>query len=304
MTTISKNSQLVTFINVFTVEPARQMELVGLLARATEIVRLAPGFISASLHRGVDGTKVTMCDGFRKIRARNVRGGRNLHGQALCKGKPMMNRIGQIALAVVLAGVSLAAWAAPGINGCVTPEGHPLYGDDTARNECRDSPIQRLNPDGSKMDPIPAPLTPEQRKAKGERERKLIECSMRNRDQKRKDDALQGRYPSEDDLQDARYDALGKQLRRVNEANDSMKEIIARGKELTEKGRFFAPRHRMPASLQADREANYGIERSQIHTIEDAAHEIQRINDLYDADLKRYRELVNGTAAMPCNGRE
>jgi quinol monooxygenase YgiN len=52
---------LVTLINVFTVDPAKQDELVRLLARATEAsVRHAPGFISARLHRSLDGTKVAM----------------------------------------------------------------------------------------------------------------------------------------------------------------------------------------------------------------------------------------------------
>ena len=51
----------VTLINVFTVEPERQQELIELLTKATEeSVRHAPGFISATLHRGLDGTKVTM----------------------------------------------------------------------------------------------------------------------------------------------------------------------------------------------------------------------------------------------------
>ena len=51
----------VTLINVFTVDPARQDELVALLARATEAtVRKAPGFISSTLHRSLDGTRVTM----------------------------------------------------------------------------------------------------------------------------------------------------------------------------------------------------------------------------------------------------
>jgi quinol monooxygenase YgiN len=51
----------VTLINVFTVDPAKQDELVDLLARATDAsVSRAPGFISATLHRGLDGTKVTM----------------------------------------------------------------------------------------------------------------------------------------------------------------------------------------------------------------------------------------------------
>ena len=61
MTTICPGRKLVTLINVFTVEPANQERLLGLLARATETsVRHAPGFISASLHRGLDGTKITM----------------------------------------------------------------------------------------------------------------------------------------------------------------------------------------------------------------------------------------------------
>src|SRR3981081_1392702 len=61
MTTISKSNKLLTLINGFTGAPANQQELLDLLARATETsVRHAPGFISSSLHRSLDGTKVTM----------------------------------------------------------------------------------------------------------------------------------------------------------------------------------------------------------------------------------------------------
>jgi quinol monooxygenase YgiN len=68
MTTISPSLKLVTLINVFTVEPANQRQLVELLARATETsVRHAPGFVSASLHRSLDGTKVTMYAQWRSV---------------------------------------------------------------------------------------------------------------------------------------------------------------------------------------------------------------------------------------------
>jgi quinol monooxygenase YgiN len=68
MTTISLNSKPVTLINVFTVEPENQQQLLELLARATETsVRHAPGFISSTLHRGLDGTKVTMYAQWRSI---------------------------------------------------------------------------------------------------------------------------------------------------------------------------------------------------------------------------------------------
>jgi quinol monooxygenase YgiN len=61
MVTISKNAKLVTFINVFTVEPANQQRLVELLSRVTDTsVRHAPGFVASALHQTLDGKKVTM----------------------------------------------------------------------------------------------------------------------------------------------------------------------------------------------------------------------------------------------------
>jgi quinol monooxygenase YgiN len=61
MTTISMNGDPITLINVFTVKPQDQQRLIELLTEATEAsVRHAPGFVSACLHRSIDGTKVTM----------------------------------------------------------------------------------------------------------------------------------------------------------------------------------------------------------------------------------------------------
>lgn len=52
---------MIVLINVFTVEPANQQRLIELLVQATdEFVRHAPGFLSSALHRGLDGTRVTM----------------------------------------------------------------------------------------------------------------------------------------------------------------------------------------------------------------------------------------------------
>jgi quinol monooxygenase YgiN len=68
MTTISLSHRIVTLINVFTVEPANQQKLIELLARAAKTsVRYAPGFISSSLHRSLDGTKVTMYAQWRSV---------------------------------------------------------------------------------------------------------------------------------------------------------------------------------------------------------------------------------------------
>jgi antibiotic biosynthesis monooxygenase (ABM) superfamily enzyme len=53
-TTITPDQDVMTLVNVFTVEPDRQQELVDLLARATdEVMQHLPGFVSANIHRRV-----------------------------------------------------------------------------------------------------------------------------------------------------------------------------------------------------------------------------------------------------------
>jgi len=52
----------------FDAEPANQRRLIELLKQAIEVsVRRAPGFVSASLYRSTDGTKVTMSAQWRSI---------------------------------------------------------------------------------------------------------------------------------------------------------------------------------------------------------------------------------------------
>lgn len=57
-TTISTEQDLMTFINVFTVEPEHQQELNDVLVEATEVMRTIDGFISANLHQSRDGRRV------------------------------------------------------------------------------------------------------------------------------------------------------------------------------------------------------------------------------------------------------
>lgn len=49
-----------TLINVFTVSPENQQRLVDLLVEATQhTMRKQPGYLSAAIHKSVDGTRVT-----------------------------------------------------------------------------------------------------------------------------------------------------------------------------------------------------------------------------------------------------
>jgi quinol monooxygenase YgiN len=59
MTTIQKDKKVLTVINVFTVSPERQDELLQQLVKNTDdFISACPGFISANFHKSIDGKNV------------------------------------------------------------------------------------------------------------------------------------------------------------------------------------------------------------------------------------------------------
>lgn len=58
MPIIRANPGIVTQINVFTVPEGGQQPLIEFLAGAAEFASTIPGWMSASLHRSLDGTRV------------------------------------------------------------------------------------------------------------------------------------------------------------------------------------------------------------------------------------------------------
>lgn len=59
MATISAERGVVTLVNVFTVQPEDQQRLVDLLVEATQTtMNRMPGYVSANIHRSLDGTRV------------------------------------------------------------------------------------------------------------------------------------------------------------------------------------------------------------------------------------------------------
>lgn len=67
MSKIEANKGVITQINVFTVEPEKVEALIELLIEAANSVKNIPGWISANIHRSLDGTKVVnyaQCESF------------------------------------------------------------------------------------------------------------------------------------------------------------------------------------------------------------------------------------------------
>ncbi len=59
MPTIAKNNDLITVIVIFALEPERQQELIDTIVEFLETaVKHQPGFVSASIHKSLDGVRV------------------------------------------------------------------------------------------------------------------------------------------------------------------------------------------------------------------------------------------------------
>ena len=58
MPVIRANTPIVTQINVFTVPEGGQQALIDFLAQAAKVAAEIPGWMSASIHRSLDGTRV------------------------------------------------------------------------------------------------------------------------------------------------------------------------------------------------------------------------------------------------------
>jgi len=205
-----------------------------------------------------------------------------------------MKRRNAIALAAALTSVSPAAWCAF----VCKPPGSSTIIRDYPPPECAGVEIRELNPDGSLKHIIAPPLTAEQKKEKTEKERRQAECIKGNQAQTRDDDALLGRYLTEDDLLHDRDIALARERTRIDRQDQKLKELKVDRKRLDDEAEFYAKRE-MPKQLKVRFDDNDAAKARAEHEIGVIGSQMQSISDQFDAKLKRYRDLVAGTAQPP-----
>jgi len=194
------------------------------------------------------------------------------------------------ALALLLTLALLPLGAGAQLYVCKTPSGKTLS-EDQPPPECKDTVIRLLNRDGSIKSTIEPPMTPEEKQAKDAEERRRHEREMQAQDQLRRDRALLETYGSEDEIEAVRNRALAGRQTLIERANQRLKEYRDDRKHLEDEAEFYA-RRPMPDKLKRSLEDNTALQDQQLRAIEDIRVEMQHINERYDVDLRRYRELV------------
>jgi len=177
---------------------------------------------------------------------------------------------------------------------CTTSAGKTITAD-RPPVECPDRPIRELRSDGSIRRTIEPPLTTEQRAERDAEAKRQVEEAERQRGQMRRDLSLLETYGSESEIEATRNRALGDRQVLIERAVKRMDELKHERKRLDDESEFYVKRD-LPEKLRRALAANNELVISQQKIIADTRADMARVNERYDAESKRFRELVSSGA--------
>lgn len=201
--------------------------------------------------------------------------------------------------------VLIAAPVSAAVYVCTDANGRTITSDRPPR-ECAKVPVKEMRPDGSVRRVIEPPLTAEERAERAAQERRDYFEQERRRAQTRRDIALMETYGNESEIEAARQAALNSRQALIERSRQRLEGYARERKRLENEAEFYANRT-LPIKLEHAFEANASLTQSEEKLVADMQAEMLRINERFDAELKRFRELVvagvrplgRGSGAIP-----
>jgi hypothetical protein len=154
------------------------------------------------------------------------------------------------------------------------------------------SDIRELNKDGSVRRVIPRPMTQEEQKARALEAKKRLEEEERVLAQRRRDRSLLEAYADEGEIEAARVKALDTSNEVIRRSQARIERMDAERKRLDEESEFYKKRD-LPDSVKRAYANNEQEKAAELKIVRDARAEMQRINERFDAEKKRFRELLS-----------
>ncbi|MDH5209346.1 MAG: hypothetical protein OEW34_11950, partial [Burkholderiaceae bacterium] len=211
--------------------------------------------------------------------------------QAMGLGRVRARRLGVLASALALAA---SAWAQPlvgsTIYSCVA--NGRTYSGDRPPPECANSDLRELNKDGSVRRVIPRPLTVEEQRARAAEVKKRIDEEERALAQRRRDRSLLEAYASEEEIEAARVKALDTSNEVIRRSQARLDRMEAERRRLDEESEFFKKRD-LPDTIKRSYANNEQERAAELKIVSEALLETQRINERFEAEKKRFRELIS-----------
>lgn len=196
------------------------------------------------------------------------------------------------ALASLIAGVCLLvsgpAWA-NSIFTC-TVAGKTFSGD-RVPPECSNADVRELNRDGSLKRVIARPLTLEEQRARALEAKKRLDEEERLLAQRRRDKSLLEAYADEQEIEAARVKSLESSQQVIARASQRLAGLNGERKKLDDESEFYK-KTVLPDQIKRSYVSITQQVSAEEKIISEAQAEVQRINDRFDGDKKRFRELL------------
>lgn len=165
------------------------------------------------------------------------------------------------------------------------------YTADRPPVECANSDIRELNRDGSVRRVIPRPLTIEEQRARALEAKKKYEEEEKILAQRRRDRSLLEAYADEAEIEAARKKSLESAEQIIRRSQERAKSLAEDRRRLDDEAEFFKKREQ-PDSLKRAYALNAQAVGAEEKIVAEARGEVARINERYDAEKKRFRELL------------
>ncbi len=157
--------------------------------------------------------------------------------------------------------------------------------------ECANSDVRELNRDGSVRRIIPRPLTQEELRARALEAKKRLEEEDRQLAQRRRDKSLLEAYANDEEIEAARAKSLESATQALARAGQRIDGLHGERKKLDDESEFYKKRV-LPDQIKRSYVSNQQQVSAEEKILNEARLEIQRINERFDAEKKRFRELL------------
>ena len=165
------------------------------------------------------------------------------------------------------------------------------FSGDRPPQECANSDMRELNRDGSVRRVLARPPTQDELRARALEAKKRLEEEDRQLAQRRRDKSLLEAYASEEEIEVARAKSLETATQSIVRARARIENLNGERKKLDDEAEFYKKRV-LPDQIKRSFVSNQQEVSQAEKILNDALVETQRINERFDAEKKRFRELL------------
>lgn len=169
--------------------------------------------------------------------------------------------------------------------------GGKTFSGDRVPPECASTDVRELNRDGSLKRVIARPLTQEEQRMRALEAKKRLEEEERQLAQRRRDKSLLEAYADEQEIEAARAKSLESGNQTIARAMQRLAGLNGERKKLDDESEFYK-KTSLPDQIKRNYVSNTQQISAEERVISEAQAEIQRINDRFDGEKKRFRELL------------